>query len=212
MESYVERNRRVRSNLPAATCALVIAGMVATACTSGAPATVVPDPTASSSTMANPTSGNPQTAPAVTHPLDASVMVAQPCSSLTAADVAGLGLVNAAGRAGTDPSSKTGCSWTGDSGGSVSVNWVIANRNGLSDLYAKASTIAYWEPTTVTDYPAAYGDSISDGRSQGDCVLSTAVSNQLYFFAQIDDPLNAAQSCAHAAEAAADVIRNLGGS
>jgi hypothetical protein len=82
----------------------------------------------------------------------------------------------------------------------------------LSDLYAKSDTIAYWQPTTVTGYPAAYGDVISDGRTQGDCVINVAVNDHLYFDSEFTNPLNASQSCALAKRAAADVIRNLGGS
>jgi len=139
-------------------------------------------------------------------------MVAQPCTSLTPSDVSGLSIVSAISQAGGDPSDPAGCTWTGNSGGSVSIDWETSDKNGLSDLYAKSSTIAYWQPTTVAGYPAAYGDAISDGRSQGDCVIDTAVTDHLDFFAQFNNPLNAGQSCALAAQAAAAVIKNLGGS
>jgi hypothetical protein len=104
------------------------------------------------------------------------------------------------------------CSWTGESGGSVSIGWVTLNTNGLSDLYVKASTIAYWQPTVIAGYPAAYGDAISDGRAQGDCVLNVGVSDKLAFNIQFNNPADAARSCALVAQAATDVIRNLGGS
>jgi hypothetical protein len=133
--------------------------------------------------------------------------VAQPCTALKPSDVSALRIVNALNQANAH-----GCNWTGDSGGSVGIDWETANTNGLSDLYTKATTMAYWQPTTVSGYPAAYGDSISDGRSQGDCVLNTAVSNNLYFFVEFNNPLNASQSCTLAAQAAGDVIKNLGGS
>jgi hypothetical protein len=138
-------------------------------------------------------------------------MVSQPCTSLTNADLTGLKVVNAISKPESDANGSQ-CAWTGDSGGGISIGWETANTNGLSDLYAKSSTIAYWQPTTVAGYPAAYGDALSDQRSQGVCVIDAAVSDKLQFDAQFDNPLNPAQSCMLAAQAAADVIKNLGGS
>jgi hypothetical protein len=126
--------------------------------------------------------------------------------------VSALNITNAISQTGGGATDPAGCTWTGRSGGSVSVDWETAVTNGLADLYAKSSTIAYWQPTTVAGYPAAYGDAISDGRSQGDCVISTGVSDKLYFFTEFDNPLNATQSCTLAAQAATAVIKNLGGS
>jgi hypothetical protein len=71
-----------------------------------------------------------------------------------------------------------------------------ASTGGMSDLYAKASTIAYWQPTTVDGYPAAFGDAISDGRAQGDCVINVGVNDHLAFFAGYDNPDNVSQACA----------------
>lgn len=138
-------------------------------------------------------------------------MVAAPCNSLRLTDVSGLHVVNSVTKSGST-SAGSRCSWTGDSGGSVSIGWVTANTNGLSDLYAKSSTIAYWQPTTIAGYPAAYGDAISDGRAQGDCVINVGVNNHLAFNMQFNNPADAAQSCTLAGQAAADVIKNLGGS
>jgi hypothetical protein len=187
--------------------AVVVNGL--TGCTSRDGGTPTP---ATTSASTDPTSdAGHTTAPAVPHPLDASKATTTPCSALTAADVTGLNIVNGSGQAGSQLQAPS-CSWAGDSGGTVSIAWETANTNGLSDLYAKSSTIAYWQPTTVSGYPAAYGDAISDGRRQGNCVINTAVSNQLYFVAQFDTPQNASQSCTLAEQAAADVIKNLGGS
>jgi Protein of unknown function (DUF3558) len=191
---------------------LTLASIGLAGCTSGTGGTPSPTTTTSSTSGDPASSGNLTKAPSVTHPLDASKMVAQPCTSLTAADLTGLHIVNAVSGSGSSPSSTTSCTWSGDSGGGVTIDWETANTNGLSDMYAKSSTIAYWQPTTVAGYPAAYGDAISDGRSQGNCVIDTAVTDHLDFFVQFDNPLNAGQSCALAAQAAAAVIKNLGGS
>lgn len=200
----------MKRRLPVLLCGLAYFALTLSGCTIGQSG--LPQPQSQDSPPPGTRStGSQAAAPAVTHPLDASAMVGDPCSSLSTADVTALGLSNAKSRPGAGSFGRTGCTWAGDSGGIVNINWVTADRNGLSDLYAKSSTIAYWQPTAVGSYPAAYGDSISDSRSQGSCVLSTAVSNQLYFFAQIDNPVNPGRSCALAATAAADVIKNLGG-
>lgn len=187
---------------------LAVVGAALAGCTSGVGGTATP--TTSSST-APTTSADNAKAPAVSHPLDASKMISTPCSALTAADITGLNIVNGSGQVGSQPQAPS-CSWAGNAGGTVTIGWEMANTNGLSDLYAKSSTIAYWKPTTVSGYPAAFGDALSDGRPQGDCVLNTAVSDKLYFIAQFVTPQNASQSCTLAEQAATDVIKNLGGS
>jgi hypothetical protein len=165
-----------------------------------------PSPTGTS------TSGNAGAAqaPRVAHPLDASAMTAGPCSSLTAHDLAALHLVNPINKGESD-SVGSQCTWSGNPGGGISIGWETADTHGLSNLYARRSTIAYWKPTTVAGYPAAYGDVLSDDRSQGDCVLNVGVSDTLYFDAEFNDPDNAGQTCALAEQAATDVIHNLGG-
>lgn len=180
------------------------------ACTPGA-AQPTP-PTATSGPHTDPTTPTAQsTAPPVSKPLDASTMIAAPCTALTGANVRSLHIVNASAHSAASSGAPTACVWSGDGGGGISIGWQTANPHGLSDLYAKAATIAYWQPTTVAGYPAAYGDTISDGRSQGDCVLDTAVSDQTYFISQFDNPLDPNHACILAEQAAQDVIANLQG-
>ncbi len=193
---------------PAAMVGALLAVAVLTGCTSGNSGTPTP---ATGSATTGPTSSAVAAAPPVAHPLDASKVLGQPCTALTASDLTGLNIVNAISKPKSDANGSQ-CSWAGDSGGSLSIGWETADTNGLSDVYAKSSTIAYWQPTTVAGYPAAYGDALSDQRSQGVCVIDTAVSDKLYFDAQFNNPLNPGQSCTLAAQAAADVIKNLGGS
>jgi hypothetical protein len=183
----------------------VAAAVVMVGCSSGTGGQAVPTadvPTASSST--------PPSAPKVTQPLNASALVAKPCSSLTLSNVAGVGLTDAISNSDSDANGKA-CSWAGEAGGAVAVSWDTANTHGLSDLYAKQSTYAYWQPTTVTGYPAVYGDGLGDQRANGDCVLNVGVSDQLAFFVQYNNPANATQACSLAGKAAADVIANLKG-
>ncbi|TCO62932.1 DUF3558 domain-containing protein [Actinocrispum wychmicini] len=168
--------------------------------------------TTSTVTQDGPTSsGSPSPAPKVTKPLDASKMVANPCSALTPDDVTSLRITKPLTKATTDATGSD-CGWTGESGGTIGISWVTANTSGLSDLYAKASTIAYWQPVTVDGYPAAFGDSIKDERPQGVCALNVAVNDHLYFFSQFVNPSNAGQSCELARQAASYVLKNLGSS
>jgi hypothetical protein len=157
------------------------------------------------------TSTTTATAPSVGRPLDAAKMIEAPCTSLTIENAQSLHIINPASQTYTVAGVPAGCTWSGDGGGGISIAWQTADPNGLSNLYARSSTIAYWQPITVSGYPAAYGDTVSDGRSQGDCVLDTAVSNQLFFISQFDNPLNPVQSCPLALQAAQDVIANLQG-
>lgn len=197
---------------------LAVTVFVASACTSTggnpSPATTSSTGAITSTSVASSSTGSDSSsvAPRVAHPLDASKMAATPCLALTATDLAGLQVMNPINGGANQTASGIQCTWTGSPGGSVGVAWETASISGLSDLYAKQSAIAYWQPTTVSGYPAAYGDAISDGRSQGDCVINVGVTDHMYFFVNFNNPVNAGASCTLAAQAATDVIRNLGGS
>jgi hypothetical protein len=199
------------SVLGAAALAVVAAGCTSDRRGSAVPATAGNQSATGAQSTANGTTPGGGSAPEVSHPLDASGLLKAPCSALTASDVAGLGVVSPIiaahnGAEGAD------CGWTGTSGGTVGVTWETVNTNGLADLYAKESTMAYWQPTAVSGYPAVYGDALIDQRQQGDCVLNVAVSDHLYFFVDLNDPTAVAQSCSRAERAAADVVRTLSGS
>ncbi len=196
-----------------AVLALAATSVVLAGCSYGTPGQAEPTTTSDPASGAPvQTSISPSRAPRVANPLDASRFISDPCSSLTSADVIGLGVLNSINGGGGRNAGGVGCDWTGSPGGSVSIGWETADTGGLSDLYAKSDTIAYWQPVTVDGYPAAYGDVISDGRALGDCELSVAVNDHLFFMSSFDNPANANQSCALAKQAAADVIRNLRGS
>jgi hypothetical protein len=98
----------------------------------------------------------------------------------------------------------------------MSISWESADTDGLSHIYKlQANTPGgyegYWNPTTVGSYPAVYAD-IADDRSSGHCSLNVAVSDTLFFIAQAQYTDNPSQACLMAAKAAADVVKNLGGS
>lgn len=191
--------------------------LLVTGCSSGTPGQAQPSSTGGASTTTttqggSSSSGGPSQAPKVASPLNATRFVNDSCAALTSADLAGLQLVNPINGGSHRNAGGVQCTWTGSPGGSVGVGWETANVDGLSDLYAQASTIAYWQPITVDGYPAAFGDPINDGRAQGDCVLHVGVTDHLYFDSSFNNPSNAGQSCDLARQAASDVIRNLGGS
>lgn len=190
------------------TALLVATAALLAACTSGTAGQAGPSPTTSDS---SPPSSHHASAPQVEHPLDASKVLASPCSALLPSDLSGLHIMNPLTSSHPDATG-TDCGWTGSTGGNVNIGWPTAGTSGLSDLYAKSNSIAYWQPVTVSGYPGAFGDPTSDGRAQGECVLHVAVSDHLYFDSIYNNPVDPGPACQMAQDAAVDVIRNLGGS
>jgi hypothetical protein len=200
------------SVLGAAVVVMTGAGCASDILGSASPTTGASQIAPATSTQPNSNGTNPGggSAPKVNHPLDASGLLTSPCSALTPSDLVGLGVVHPiTGEHNTDEGAD--CGWTGTSGGTVGVTWVTANTNGLADLYANQPTMAYWQPTTVSGYPAVYGDALIDQRSQGDCVLDVGVNDHLYFFVDFNDPAAGSSSCPRAERAAADVIKAIPG-
>jgi hypothetical protein len=92
-----------------------------------------------------------------------------------------------------------------------SVTWQIDLPDGLADVYAHRAEQAYWVPMTVDGYPAAFTD-VADSRSVGDCAISVAVTDKLFYIAQYTGEVaTGAKSCDYAKQMAIDVIHNLGG-
>jgi hypothetical protein len=157
-------------------------------------------------TVAPPTT-SARSAPRVANPLDATKFVANPCTALTSAQLAGLGIQNP-----TTSSDTNGCTWLGQTGGGPSsIGWVPTNTNGLADLYVKKDQFDYWIPTTIAGYPAVFGDELGDLRSDGNCVLNVGVNDHQAFFIGWDDPNRKTQGCDLAAQMAADVIATIKG-
>jgi hypothetical protein len=147
-------------------------------------------------------------APAVSHPLSAAAILMSPCSALTAGQLSALGVGGAPSTNNTDPSGP-GCAWMAKSFLSVNVGWIPANRNGLSDLYQKQQSMAYWRPTQIDGYPAVFADAAP--QLNGGCLLNTGVNDHLYFLAGAQSASSDDQACVLARQVAADVIKNLGG-
>jgi hypothetical protein len=200
--------RRLTVSLGIVTMAVVVVGCSSSTGGQATPTTSVP--TVSSGDKAPSGTGAASSAPKVGQPLDASALVAKPCSSLTASNLADVDLTDALSGPDSDTNGSA-CSWAGEAGGGINVSWETVNTHGLSDLYAKQSTFAYWQPTTVAGYPGVYADSVKDQRADGDCVLNVGVSDQLTFFVEYDNPTEGTQACSLAGKAASDVIANLKG-
>lgn len=156
-----------------------------------------------------PGSVSTEGAPTVSHPLDAQAILADPCSALTAGQLSALGVGGSAPMNNSDPTGP-GCGWTSQSLLTVGVKSLAANTHGLSDLYRKQQSMAYWRPTQVDGYPAVFADAAP--QQNGGCLLNTAVNDHLYFLASADGAASNDQACLLARQTAADVIKNLGGS
>jgi hypothetical protein len=168
-------------------------------------------PTTHTSTSTGASGSNE--APKVAKPLNAASLSSAPCSSLTAAQLSGIGLTNVRGG---DNSSITGtaiCGWTDDTtGNGIGISWENDLGNGLSTIYSEKAQQGYWQPTSVDGYPAVFAD-FADLRSKGTCMLNVGVSDKLNFISQYTaaQPDIGTKSCQFAEQAAADVIKNLGG-
>ena len=210
MEPTRERARRMISRSIAPMALGVVAVAALAGCSSGGDA-LTPSSTAATSA----TSAASSAAPKVTHPLDASKFVQAPCTALTTSDLAALALSHDLVSSADHNPDGPGCNWTGDNNAqssSISVGWLAGDKNGLSDLYTQKSGAPYWIPTTVSGYPAVFYDPNGDLRSQGSCVINVGVNDNLFFLASDDSAPDGATACSRARQAAADVIKNLGGS
>lgn len=207
MEAIGREPVGMKMRLRDAIVAITLLGM-ATGCSSG----VVGAPLPPTSGDAGSTAAAFGKAPRVLKPLDSSKMVASPCTSLTDTDLAALGLTGAS----ITQSMTNGpsCNWQLRTvHNQVAIAWMTTNPDGLSDEYARKSNEGYFEPTTVNGYPAVFA-SPADQRSLGSCVINVGVTDKLYFFASYDaltDPQTMPKACDLAKQAAAAVIKNLGG-
>ncbi|MEV6909802.1 DUF3558 domain-containing protein [Amycolatopsis sp. NPDC051071] len=167
----------------------------------------LPSATPSSPGAASPT----QKAPSVRQPLNADKFLTAPCTSL---DQAQLDKLNSQGTG--KPAILNGdpnCSWefgpNGDTG--AGLTYVSSVKNGLSNLYALDETgwwkNGYFEPTAVNEYPAAYNELV-DNRVKGDCVLSVAITDALFFTVSVRARAGN-DVCTAAKNVASDVIDTI---
>lgn len=190
----------------------VVGAMMAFAVLVGCSTVGQPQPAGSATTSAAGTATSSVAtgaAPAVSHPLGADAILRNPCSALTADQLSALGVGGATPTNNTD-SSGPGCAWMAKSFLTVNVGWIPTNTHGLSDLYRKQQSMAYWRPTEIDGYPAVFADAAP--QQNGGCLLNTAVNDHLYFLAGAQSASSDDQACVLARQVAGDVIKNLGGS
>ena len=154
---------------------------------------------------------DPDEAPRVEDPLDASSFLDQPCAVLSQQQVAEFSVTRPGEPTTTGAVAENAgplCTWHADPGGSIGVGFLTGNKNGLSDTYRGRESFEYFEPTTVDGYPAAYAND-PDLRAEGDCTIMVGISDSLAFRASEQGKLDAEGSCERARQVAAAALATL---
>ncbi|MFE6610083.1 DUF3558 domain-containing protein [Amycolatopsis sp. NPDC057786] len=154
-------------------------------------------------------SGSSGSAPKVSNPLKTSSIESDACSALSAAKRSELGLGE--GERGTT-SVGQGCTLfaADDKLNQIDISPVLANKNGLSDVYDTKANNEYFEPTEVAGYPAVYAASL-DARNKGKCGLFVGVTDQLAvnILVQYDNGPGASDPCPVALKVGEAMIETL---
>ncbi|TVT28532.1 DUF3558 domain-containing protein [Amycolatopsis rhizosphaerae] len=130
---------------------------------------------AASSTSTSAASGG---APSLPSQLKVDDVKANPCNTLSSAQIDHLGMVGPGKQSQTNNGPT--CTWQGAvyQANSTGIG-VSTNGTGLDNIYklnAQPGYFAYFEPTTINGYPAVYA-SRADQRSSGICSLSIGLAN-----------------------------------
>ncbi|KZB84946.1 DUF3558 domain-containing protein [Amycolatopsis regifaucium] len=154
-------------------------------------------------------SGSSGSAPKVSSPLKTSSIESNACSALSPAKRSELGLSD--GEQGTT-SVGPGCSLfaVDDRLNQIDISPVLANKNGLSDVYDTKANDEYFEPTEIAGYPAVYAAAL-DGRKSGKCGLFVGVTDQLAvnILVQYDHGAGASDPCPVARKVGEAMIETL---
>jgi hypothetical protein len=189
--------------------ALVGALMLAGCTSQGANGT---QSTASTPSTAPASASGAALAPKVQNPLPASVFAKHPCdSALTATQLMQL-MNEVPPPRHTDNAAGPSCGWTKSSTSAViTVGYLTALKDGLSDVYAKKTTDAYQQPLEVGGYPAATYNS-TESTPVGDCDVAVGIADNLVFdvgFVVGTDRYGKENPCDAAKTIAEDVLENL---
>jgi hypothetical protein len=155
--------------------------------------------------------GQAGSAPPVTDPIDPAALSADGCAALTSTQLSELGLTE-----GTDRQSAAGasCYWrfSEEDANRIGLTVLAQNPAGLSSIYDQKSQFAYFEETTVADYPAVYA-SEADQRSSGFCTLFVGLTDSaaMLVSAQFLTGAAVADPCPVVTDAAASMIETLKG-
>lgn len=165
--------------------------------------------TAPSSAPAESSSGSSGSAPKVSNPLNTASIESNACSALSASKRTELGLGEGEQRT---TSVGPGCSLfaADDRLNQIEISPVLANKNGLSDVYDTKANNGYFEPTEISGYPAVYAASL-DGRNSGKCGLFVGVTDQLAvnILVQYDNGPGASEPCPVAQKVGEAMIETL---
>ena len=144
-------------------------------------------------TGCSPVSGTPSpstttssrpTAPKVANPIDTTKYRASPCILLTAAQVAQYRITSAGSTSDGTTALGPGCSWSQLGGSGLTVQFITANKTGITSLYINKDIIVngggYWAATTIQGYPGVFNSSLDD-RKTGDCSLAVGVTDTLTY-------------------------------
>jgi len=159
-----------------AIAAAVVLGLLLAACQTSTAGSPNATDAAGGSTTVTATSGSGGGAPSLTRPeLDTAAFEAAPCSTLTEAQVAELG-ISVAGRDETDELGPS-CRWPdldGPAKVSLGIDFTVHGR-GLEGLYTTRESKEVFEPVEVAGYPAVI-NLPADTRDMGTCRLSIGVN------------------------------------
>jgi hypothetical protein len=133
---------------------------------------------ASAASSPSPVAGLPHHgAPAVTHPMEPTVFINEPCRLLTSAQAKQLG-VDMPGRA-REGSGGHDCSWTSTTGAAVGIQFDLLTPVGLSRTYEMRDSYAYFtEIPSIEGFPAVAAATV-DARDLGDCEIWVGVNDKL---------------------------------
>jgi hypothetical protein len=149
----------------------------------------------------------------VANPLETARYQADPCRTLTSAQVRSLGLADAAAKPDTTAPGAAACSWySAQAGYAVGVRHNTTLNKGLSLLYRKKNEAAlFQEIPPINGYPAIIFDQYADLRSQGTCGVDVGLSDAVVLDVVVQGTTRTQDPCGIAQRAAALMIDNIKG-
>jgi hypothetical protein len=183
---------------------MAVLGLALAGCTAGA-GSPIPSPTSTTTESVNLNG-----APHVANPLDTVKMQANPCASVTSAQLDQLD-IGTTGK--QDNVGGPACDWGSDSdptksGATISY---LTSATGLSTVYGQKGTYALFQPLPpISGYPAVLAAQ-SDERSTGNCDVTVGVSDKLAMdvVLTVNSGPQKADPCTPAEQLAADAISNI---
>ncbi|MBB4686153.1 DUF3558 domain-containing protein [Amycolatopsis jiangsuensis] len=144
-------------------------------------------------------------------PLPTQELLSDPCSALTDAQLADIGLAPP-GKVSQGPPDLCGWSASTIPENRVNVGAVPQNKGGISDIYDQKAQQAYFQPVTVNGYPGVLA-AADDLRSSGTCSLWVGITDQLAFtvVTMITTGQNKPKTCESAQKIGAAVVTHLKG-